>query len=178
MIVFKNGFWARLDVCFNCSLEFTHWNYFLIAPRNLASSTLVFIFNVNLVKCRMCKITFSIWFCERLTFSESNCFRLKAANAYLFSIVVFGLAKTFTANFTCIKENLNHLFHSELRKNNLFRKKFCLQNCSMNVHQFWISYMGSPRLHQTLFAIRRRKNLSRCQWKTISENNLVLFSRK
>ena len=31
----------------------------------------VSFFNVNLVKCRMCKITFSIWFCERLTLSES-----------------------------------------------------------------------------------------------------------
>ena len=119
---FQIWFLARLDVCLNCSLKFTHYKYFLIDPRSLASLTFVFIFNVNLVKCRMCKIIFSIWFCEQLTFSESNCFRRKAGNAYLFSNVVFRLAKTFTANFTCIKKNLHHLFHSELRRNNLFRK--------------------------------------------------------
>ena len=71
LIVFKYGFWARLDVWFICSLEFTHLNYFLMDPLNLISLTSVFIFNVNLVKCRMCKITFSIWLCERLTLSES-----------------------------------------------------------------------------------------------------------
>ena len=57
---FQLCFWARPDVCCNCSLEFTHWNYFLFHPRNLLSLTLVFIVNVNLVECQMCKITFSI----------------------------------------------------------------------------------------------------------------------
>ena len=56
----------------------------------------------------MCKFTFSFWFCKTLTFSESTCFRQKAANAYLSSNVVFGLAEAFTSNLTCFKENLNH----------------------------------------------------------------------
>ena len=50
--------WAR--VCFNCSLDFMHWNYFLMDTWNLVSLSLVFIFNVNLVESRMFEITFSI----------------------------------------------------------------------------------------------------------------------
>ena len=38
--------------------------------------------------------------------------------------MVFGLAKIFTLNYTCMKENLNYLFHRELRRNNLFRVVF------------------------------------------------------
>ena len=70
LIVFKCSFWARLDVCFNCSLEFTHWNYFFMDPRNLVSLTLVFIFNVKLVKCRMCKITFRFDFANGWRFQK------------------------------------------------------------------------------------------------------------
>ena len=41
LIVFKHGFCARLEVCFNCSLEFTHWNYFPLDPQNIVSLMLL-----------------------------------------------------------------------------------------------------------------------------------------
>ena len=47
---FQIWFLGSARVCFNCSLDFMHWNYFLMDTWNLVSLSLVFIFNVNLVE--------------------------------------------------------------------------------------------------------------------------------